>query len=760
MHKYRLSRITLVLLCAWPALASAQVGLQVKPGPSLKLNPPGIQPDGPLYLEADRVRGHTERETEAEGDVRLRRDGRAVFADWLHYDQQKEQVTAIGNVRLEQDTDLVEGDRLDYNLATDRGSMDKPRYTLRRDVPGAPASGPVTDARGTAERILFEGPQVYNAQNAQYTTCGPGNDDWFVRARELRIDKGRDAGVARDASIVFLDHTIFYTPYLSFSLHQQRKSGFLTPHYGSSSTSGFEFTLPYYWNIAPNRDATFYPRFMTRRGPQLNTDLRYLEPTYRGETRFELLPDDQQLNRTRWGYFLKHSQTFADTWGASLNLNRVSDPKYFTDLSTVVALTSQSSLPSEGVLARGGTWGQGGTFVFSALAQRWQTLQTDPSAPIIAPYNRLPQLALTALNQDVLHTDFDFIGSYVGFSHPTLVNGKRVMGYPSFSLPLQSSYAYITPRVGMHLTRYFVDPNAANLTNQTRALPVFSADSGMVLERDIRLAGQFFTQTLEPRLFYVNIPYRDQTRLPNFESGVQDINFATIFAENQFSGQDRINDANQITVGVSSRLIHPESGIERLRAGVAQRYYFSSQRVTVPGIPPRPDQSSSSDLLAALSGTVAPSWTAEAGWQYNTDLNRTQKLNVATRFQPQQGKVLNLAYRSTVDLIRQTDISFQWPISSQWGAVGRWNWSLRDNRTLEALAGLEYDGGCWAFRVVAHRFATTTQAASTSIFLQLELNGVSRIGSNPLDILRRNVGGYMRADPRSPRTDDYHVPDR
>jgi LPS-assembly protein len=235
---------------------------------------------------------------------------------------------------------------------------------------------------------------------------------------------------------------------------------------------------------------------------------------------------------------------------------------------------------------------------------------------------------------------------------------------------------------------------------------------------------------------------------------------ATIFTENQFSGQDRINDANQVTYGITSRLISSDTGIERLRGALAQRYYFQPQRVTVPGVPRRSSESSSSDLVAALSGTVAPNWIAEAGWQYNTDLSQTHKFNVGVRYRPQPGKVLNLVYRDTVDSVRQTDVSAQWPLTAQWTALGRWNYSLRDDRTLEALAGFEYNGGCWALRVVGHRFATATQQASTSIFVQLELNGVSRIGSNPMDTLRNNISGFMQQEPRSTWSEQSRVPYR
>ncbi|MDB5865258.1 MAG: organic solvent tolerance protein [Betaproteobacteria bacterium] len=780
MHRIPKKRITFAVLCAMPMLATAaEDGIILKPQRSLLSLPAAREEPIPVFIEADTLEGQTDKEARAEGNVQLRRAGQSVFADRLTYDAQRQEADVSGNVRFEYQRDVLEGEHLRFNMGTERGFMEKPtfRFTpVPREprgpaMPGSPAlttAPPLSSARppeapiesrGSAERVIFDGPDLYKLEKASYTTCGPGNDDWFIRSNELDIDKNRDLGVARGASIVFLDTPIFYTPYISFSLHQQRKSGLLTPHYGTATNTGTEITLPYYWNIAPNRDATLYPRIMTKRGLQLGGEFRYLDTNYRGEARLEIMPDDRVAGRERHGYFFKHAQTFNDGWTGAININRVSDDRYFTDLSTLVAVTSSTTLPNEGILARTGKWGDG-TYTFSALAQQWQTLQTDPAAPITPPYNRMPQLSLTGSRQDLLKSDIDLLTSYVDFQHPTLTSGKRLLAYPSMSFPLQSSYAYLTPKIGVHASRYLVNNNTVGFEDTTRTLPIFTADSGLVFERDTRFTGLPFIQTLEPRLFYVYIPYRDQSRIPNFESGQQDVSFATIFSENQFSGNDRISDANQVTLGVTSRLIHPDSGIERLRVALAQRYYFSGQRVTLPGVAPRPDTTASSDLLAAVSGTILPRWTAEMGWQYSTDRSQTQKANIATRYQPAPGKVLNLAYRSTIDLIRQTDISFQWPVAANWTVVGRWNYSMLDKRTLEALAGFEYDGGCWTFRAVGHRFATALNAVSSSVFLQLELNGVSRIGSNPLDVLRRNVGGYTRPDPRSPGTDDYYVPGR
>ena len=759
MQKPEISRISLAVLCALPLAAGAQQGLKLKPQAALIAVPPSVKEDVPLFLEADRLQGHDGRETEAEGNVRLRKRGQALFADRLRYDKPEDEVTAEGSVRLERGPDVVEGTRLKFNFETERGFVDEPNYTLHksRDLGGPRQAFSDTDARGTAERLLLEGPGQYRAQRARYTTCGPGDEDWYLRARELDIDKDRDVGVARDASILFQGVPIFYSPYFSFSLHQARKSGFLPPHYGSTTAGGAELTVPYYWNIAPNRDATLSPRMMTKRGVQLDTEFRYLEPTYSGETRYEVLPDDRARGGLeRHAFFVKHAQALPYGWNGALSLQGVSDNTYFTDLSTQIAVTSQVLLPREGTLGRGGSWGSSGSYGFSALVQRWQALQPDPLVPITAPHARAPQLTFNAVHQDVLHSDFDFTGQLVNFDHPTLVNGRRALAYPSLSLPLQTSYAYLTPKLGLTATRYDIDPSTSGFTDQSRTLPVFTTDGGVVFERPTAFGGAPFLQTLEPRFYYVYIPFRDQSAIPVFDSGQQDINFATIYSENQFSGWERINDANQVTVGATSRFINTATGAERFRAGVAQRYYFATQRVTLPGVPVR--TSTSSDLLAALSGTVAPHWTAEAGWQYSTNFSQTQKMNVGARYQPQPGSVLNLNYRETLNALRQTDVSAQWPAGRGWTGLARWNYSLRDKQSLETLAGTEYNGGCWVLRLVAHRFAVATQQASTTFFVQLELNGVSRIGTNPLETLKRNVGGYVRLDPRTQRPDEPQTP--
>lgn len=729
MRSAALTLLGMVALLALGAPADAATpALGLKLEPALLPDPADRKERVPVFIEADELQGHQQRDVEARGKARLRTRGKALFADWMLYLQDRDEVDAVGNVRIEQYGDVFEGTRLKLNLETDRGFLQQPTYRFHEQ-----------GARGDADMFFFEGENRYRVERGSYTTCGPGQDDWFIRARDLDIDRNRQVGTARDARIDFMSVPILYTPWIDFSLSNERKSGFLAPTVSTSGKSGAEFSIPYYWNIAPNRDATIRPHVMAKRGVMIGTEFRYLERGYLGEVRFETLPNDREAEgRSRHAALFKHQHTWGP-WVGTLNLQRVSDDSYFRDLSTNIAATSLTLLPREGILARSGALGANGVWAFSGMVQRWQALQ-DPLAPFTPPYSRAPQLVLNTINYDVLGADVAFNGSYVDFDHPTLVTGRRAVAYPSVSIPLRTSYAFVTPKIGLHYTRYMLDSTTTNLADADRSVPILNTEAGLVLEREARIGGYRFLQTLEPRISYVYIPARSQNHLPNFESGVTDINFASIFAENQFSGNDRINDANQVTLGVASRLLDSQTGVERLRVALAQRFYFKEQEVTLPGVPLR--TSRSSDLLAALSGSVAPNVIADIGWQYNTEFSETRKFALGARYQPDIGKVLNVGYRFTRNSIENADISAQWPLGRGWTGVGRMNYSVRDNRVVEGLAGLEYNGGCWIVRVVGHSIAVGTGDAVRSIFLQLELNGVAKVGSNPLEVLKQNIAGY------------------
>ena len=705
------------------------------------------------FVSADRIHGRNDVEVVAEGAAELRRAGTVLHADRLSYWQLEDEVEALGDVRLERDENRFAGPRLRLRIEENVGFFEQPQYSLTRQRSVThPEMWPLADvvatesitARGEAERIDFEGEGLYRLSQATFSTCAAGNRDWYAEIGDLKLDYNRAVAEGSDGKVLFMDVPILYSPWLTFSLDNQRKSGLLSPSFGSTSTSGIELMQPWYWNIAPNMDATIAPRLMSKRGIQLNTDVRYLNYRYAGEAHVEFLPDDRLAHKRRYGYALTHHHhELGYGFAGLINLNGVSDDTYFSDLTKPAAGLAQTNLLRQGQLSYGGSW-----WGASLTVQRYQVLQDPSLPPAQEPYRRLPQFSLVANRYDLpLGGAFNFAGEYVNFGHPTSVVGQRSTLYPQWSLPLQTAYLQVTPKLGWHFTRYELDRQAVGApAGLTRQVPIFSLDAALTFEREMDLFGRKLPQTLEPRLYYLNVPRRDQSLIPVFDTGVADFNFAQMFAENRYGGGDRIADANQLTAAVTSRLIDPHSGAELVRGLIGQRYYFADQHVTLPAVGTNPAEVArsghSADILAALSGMALPKTYIDTGWQYNPRDARTERINVGGRYQPEIGKVVNAGYRYTRDLLGQIDVSGQWPIFGAWHGVGRYNYSTKERRMIESIAGVEYDGGCWIARIVVQSIATQTQRATTSLFMQIELNGFSRIGSNPLDILKRNVPGY------------------
>lgn len=718
---------------------------------STRIDPPAKSDDlHPTFIRAERMSGINDIESVAEGDVELRKRGSVITADHLTYRPLDDEAELTGNVRMVGEKSTISGPHLKIQVEDQVGFFEKPEYTIRHEVEPGPGNRQTTEARGSASLIEFHGVNQYQLKDAVYSTCQPGDDSWFARISDLHLDYDREVGEGRNGAVYFKGVPIIYSPWLTFSLNNQRKSGFLAPTFGSTSHSGGELTLPYYWNIAPNRDATIAPRLFSKRGVQLSTEFRYLETDYSGTARVEALPGDQVRNRDRWGYAISHSQTLPYGFSGSLNLNGVSDDFYYRDLSTRLANSAQSLLVRQGTLSYAGSW-----WSASALVQKYQTLQTDPANPVGMPYEYEPQLTLSGRRTLFGLADLDLLGQHTAFRNPdqARLRADRSVLYPQVSLPWITPAFYVTPKLGVHLSRYSFDNAAAGIpSTYSRSVPIASVDSGVTFERKFDLLGRDFVQTLEPRLFYVYIPFRDQRVLINnginFDSGIGDFNFAQIFSENPFTGHDRIGDANQATMAVTSRLLDPQTGGELLKAMVGQRLYFKNQQVTV-NAADLPRTTKKTDLLAALTGQVLPYTYADWAWQYNPRDRRTERFNVAARYQPQVGHALAAAYRVARNQaapfevnLKQIDVTGQWPLFGGWNAVGRYNYSLNEHRVIETIAGLEYDSGCWSARMVMQRFSTTATTQTTALFLQLELTDFSRIGSNPLELLKRSIPGY------------------
>jgi len=690
-------------------------------------------------IDAQKIEGVSDLEMSARGAAEIRHGDVGVFGEFLRYNREFGEMEGEGGVRLQSGVDRFFGPSLYYNLLDDTGSFQQPQFQLQRERP----------ARGSAQRIEFAGKSKYKLFGASFTTCKPGQDDWFLEARELDLDYEADEGRADHPRLRFFDHTLFAFPRAAFPLENRRRSGLLVPYYSQTSQRGLEFGVPYYLNLAPERDLTLTPIAMARRGFQLKSDFRYLMRQGAGELRYEYLPNDKVFGDTREGFSWFHTQTFGSGWAGQVDYNRVSDDRYFVDLASQVKQVSVGNLPQDAFVVKNGHL-FGGPYFAQARLTRFQTLQ-DPLAPIVPPYWRLPQLNGAVSYNDIGGVfDAGVPVEYVRFVHATLVDGSRATFAPTLSIPRVAPGWYITPKMGLRYVTYDLEHTDAGIARSpTVAIPWFSLDSGLVFERATNLFGQAYNQTLEPRLFYVRVPYRNQDNIPLFDTALADFNYPQLFNENRFVGGDRFGDANQVTVALTTRFLQ-EDGQERFRATLGQRFYFEEERVALaPGSTLR--LASESDVLASIGGRVTKALSFDATTQYNPYASRAERYGLQLRYSPEIAKVLNFSYRFQRDILRQIDLSGQWPVAQGWYAVGRYNYSFFDHRLLEGLAGAEYNAGCWIFRFVVQRLQAAADVTNTAFIFQLEFTGVGQIGTaDATQLLRREVPGYSvlnRTDP-------------
>lgn len=713
----------------------------------------------PTFIEGERVFGRTDLDTVIEGGAVLRRGDTVIRADRLEYWQPDDLARARGNVRINRAGNIFEGPLLELKVDSYEGFFTEPRYRFLRN-----------DAYGQASRIDFIDDKRALISDATYTTCQRTDEAswqpaWILTADRIHIDNEEETGRAEGAVLRFFGVPVLPVPGISFPLTEKRKSGLLPPTIGLDNLNGLEVTQPYYWNIAPNRDATFYPTVMTKRGVDLGGEFRYLERDYQGQLRASLMPTDSLRDRERWSYHLKHDGVLhtpvagVGALGLNLNLNRVSDDNYWRDFSRASTSLTQRLLTSDGILS----WGRG-DFSFTARALKWQTLQ-DVSSPIVPPYDRLPQLvgrytrnALPAGLEAYVEADYTrFESDRVLTGQP---NARRGFTMAQLSRPWQAPGWFVTPKLQLHSRHYEFDAALpAGRRSAGVTVPTFSLDSGLVFERDAGYFGRSFRQTLEPRAFYVYTPYREQNFLPNYDSAYHDFSFGTIYTENAFGGHDRISDNNLLTLGATTRLFDADTGAEAARFGVAQRFRFKDQRVTLPGGAPVSERLS--DVLLGASINWDPHWAFDSTVQYNPKTSRSIRSTVGGRYNPGPYRVVSAAYRLQRGASEQLDIGWQWPLNDLWGdrgrdlgpgrgqgggrlySVGRVNISLKDRRVVDTIVGLEYDACCWIGRVVLERLQSGTTSSNKRILFQLEFIGFTRLGSNALGALRENIPRYQ-----------------
>jgi LPS-assembly protein len=661
------------------------------------------------------------------GNVQVLHGERQLQADRVELTQPENTVDAFGDIRIWDENLFVTGETAHIEIDAETAVLEQSQFIMLDE-----------HAHGVAERVVLNSRDLITVEDGLYTTCNPDAVAWQLEADSIVLNRVNDSGLARNVLVKFKGVPVFYSPILTFPLSDKRKTGFLTPSYRVSSETGVEFLLPYYWNIAPSQDATLTARAMTQRGVQLQGEYRYLTNRGHGKVGVEYLPHDSELGEDRSAVSFQHDGTFAPGWSTDIDFNWVSDEAYFEDLGTNLETSSQSFLQQQIDLRYSrNRWS------LLARVQDYQTIDHTITAAN-KPYKRLPQLLFnySSLERNRELTT-SFRGEVVHFDRTDpSVTGIRYDLKPSVSFPMRTASTFLVPKAELQYTAYQLDGQESGLSdNPDRLLPILSADAGMFFERDVQFGGERFVQTLEPRLYYLYVPFDDQSDIPLFDTSLNTFNFGQLFRENRFSGADRTGDANQLSLVLSSRLL-TGSGAESLRASVGQIVYFRDRKVNL--TPTSTEQTDgASDFVAELSAKVWDGWRVTAGMQWNVADSRTDRNTIRVRYQPNEQRVINLEYRFVREVDEQTDASFRWPINYNWSAVGRWNYSLPTQRTLEAFGGVEYDSCCWAARAVAGRFVHNTAGDSeNAVFLQFELKGLAGVGDSVATFLQKSIPGY------------------
>jgi len=738
----------------------------------------------PIVLRARSISSRPDLDTVAEGDVEFRRGGLTIQADRLSYDAVRDLATARGQVVIRREGAVYRGPELQLQVQRFEGFFLQPEFEL-----------PLLGAGGRATRVDFLDSTRSQAQNAEYTSCprpAEGDPAWVLSTERVELDLERNEGLAEGAVLRFLGTPILALPTLSFPLGDERKSGWLPPSLNIDNRSGIELSLPWYWNIAPNRDATLAPRLITRRGPGLDSEFRYLEARHDGNVAVEWLPRDELAGRGRHSVQWQHSSQLAGSARLVIDGLRVSDEAWWKDFPNAGRHFTARLLPFRAGIDSPFSMGTLSGQTYARLL-RWQVLQ-DSAARVASPYERSPQIGLQlAQGADTgwhwsLQTEWNRFTLPHGQAGEDLrATGTRWHAIGQLTHAWRDSSAWFVPRLSLNLARYDTEWRAVGDLGKAlrarRSIPSFSIDAGLVLERQTEAFGRALHQTLEPRLLYVNTPFRDQFALPNYDAAAKDFNFTSVYSENLFSGVDRVSDAHQITGGFTTRLVDARTGAETLRLGLMQRYLFRTQRLTAAadGSPSNvPLEQKFSDVLLLGSTSVLPGWTLDASMQYSPEVDRSVRSIVGARYSPGTFRTVGATYRLARGFSEQLELGWQWPIwrsatgsgahatsraskplfaggsgssscSGTWYTVGRLNYSLKDSRITDSVLGLEYDAGCWIGRFVAERVSTGRSEATTRLLLQLELVGLSRLGSNPLRVLKDNIPGYqlLREDRRT-----------
>lgn len=721
-----------------------------------------------VIIQADQITGIIGGEHYAAGNVVGYDSNTTIISDWLLYDQQKSHATA-SNVVLTRQYDTIQGKWVDYYLDLHKG-MIKNATVLENK----------SSLYAYADQINVYNKEHVGLESVVITSCNIKDPEWHIAANRASFDYQNSMGNARNMKFYVNSVPIMALPYFSFPLGK-RKSGFLIPVFTGSNNTGFGVGVPYYWNIAPNYDFTFTPMFYSKSGILMSGQFRYLTENSSGELYTGQSPLHWNNKGYRYYYHLNNVTKLGSDLMVGYEFNQVSDSNYFVDYGDLNSVVNQINLPQRAYANYNPDWGSIGLQV-----QRFQTLIPSVVNQQVQPiYSMLPQLTLRVnpykigniplhLNLASQYSNFQggetLQGTVLTTGSNSFQNGQRIVIYPSLFMPLQNSWGFLNPKIGYNYTNYQLAPFVAaqsGLRTIERSVPTASIDTGLLFDRTATLFGSEYVQTLEPRVYYLYTPQVNQANIPLFDTAPVTYNLNQLFSENRFSGFDRINSANDLTLGLSSSLIDNNTGIQRANWGVGFRQYLTPQNNAIYGTEsqfpalyqPQPN------LITQLSNNWGYNFSTNISAQYSTVFNNIDQYSFQLQYKPDQFKVLNAKFNyqyaqpilfyaytpgqiynaATYENQHALDISGQWPLfSNRWMIEGRLNYDFTSNKLMNALMGIAYNGGCWGVHLVFEKYITNINQYTDAQYLMFQLKGLGDVGymGDPTQELQNNIPGY------------------
>ena len=723
--------LVLAVLLAGPAALHAQVCPErvsiAKQREALAGQDDSQDPSGlPILVESERAEYSGRDESVFTGGVRVTRGAQTVESDRAVYDPLTGRIAVDGEVSFSQPGLKISGTDASWDSRTRTATVEEVTFDL-----------PQTPARGHASSIEVVNEEQAELEDVRYTTCPQGDEDWWLRADSLELDTATEIGAMRRARLDFKGVPLIYAPYFTFPLSLARKSGLLIPELRQSDRTGTEFSIPWYWNIAPNYDMTITPRWMSKRGLMLMTENRYLTDSSAGQFDMEYLRRDERdpdKDDRRYNALI-HTTRFANDWRLFADLKDVSDSRYFEDFGRGIGLTSQTHLQRLVQLGRADeVWRVG------LRAENWRTIDLG-IAREDRPYARLPAVSADGFwRSGLFGMDWGLRTELANFSRDEGVEGIRLWLQPEASLPVEGPGYFFVPSLSWrHVSYSLRSTEDDDEDHPTMSAPIVKLDTGLLFERE--QSDSDYIQTLEPRLLYAYVPKRGQEDLPVFDTGEPDFNAVQLYRANRFIGADRLGDTNQISVGVTSRILESVTGREFLTATIGKAWYLDDREVVLPNETGDPDDNS--PIVLELGMRLFRSWNADIGYQWSEEDRDTRLAEARVQYQPAPNRVLNLQYRYRPGLLEDAEISLGWPLSRRWSFVGHLEYSLRDETTIDRLVGLQYESCCWAARLATERHISRRDGSSdTSVLLQLEFKGLVGLGTQAGQTFERDILGY------------------